>query len=116
MPKRSHATRGRPCMMNRQPARRADADRPDERHLERSRALGFGVAKHEHADADEHEREQRSDVGQVVGLARVADQRPRRHENARKERRHKRDLGLGVKLRRPLGSSPSRAIAKKIRG
>ena len=38
---------------------------------------GFGVAKHEHADADEHEREQRSDVGQIVGLPRIPDQRPR---------------------------------------
>ena len=38
---------------------------------------GSVYAQHEHADADEHEREQRPDVGQVVGLARVADRATR---------------------------------------
>src|SRR3954464_14915151 len=42
--------------------RRADADRPHERHAERTRPIGILVTEHQHADADQHEREQRADV------------------------------------------------------
>ena len=51
---------------------RGDPERsnnPDERHLERTCAVGLLDAQDQHAGADQREREQGPDVGQVVRLA-----------------------------------------------
>ena len=77
-------------------------DGPHERHLERPRTIGLLDAQHQHADADEHEGEQRADVRQIVGLGRVADQRPRRHEQPREQRRRPRDARARMDAGRPL--------------
>ena len=83
MPKRSHAVPRQPVHDEQAAGGRQHAHRPDERHPERPRPIGLLVAQHEHADADQHEGEQRADVRQVVGFRRVADQRPQRDEHAR---------------------------------
>src|SRR5438094_136021 len=49
------------------------------------------MTQHQDTDAHQHEREQGSDVGEVVGLAGIADQGPQAHEDAGDERRDVRD-------------------------
>src|SRR5580704_6756106 len=67
--------------------RSAERNGPDERHSERPRALGFFIPEREDAETDQDEREQRPDVGEVVRLAGIADQRPESHEDAGRDRR-----------------------------
>src|SRR5437868_3457244 len=71
------------------------------RYSEWSRPLGIHIPKHDHPDADQSEREQRSDIRQVISFAGVADQRPEGDEDAGE---HSGDIGcpiLSVYLARP---------------
>src|SRR5437588_7234350 len=61
-------------------------DDPREWHLEWTRTLGLLDAQDEYTHANEHEREQRPDVGEVVGLRRVANERCERHDDTGDER------------------------------
>src|SRR5262245_60199099 len=88
------------------PGGRKDADRPHERHPERSWPAGLGATKHEHADADQHKSEQCSDVCQIVRLTRVADQRPERHEYSSKQRRRPGYARTRMDFRGPLRQQP----------
>ena len=47
---------------------------PDEWHPEWTPALWFGVPKYQHPNADQRERKQRPDIGEIVCLARVTNQ------------------------------------------
>ncbi len=82
------------------------ADPPDERHPERSRAIGLCVSEHQHADANDGERRQRADVGEVVDLVLVGDERTERHDDARDPCRDVRHAPLLAHLRRPRGKKP----------
>ena len=83
MPNRSHACAGKPDHDEQAGGDAKRGNDPDERHLERPRAVGLFDAQHQHAGADQREREQRPDVGQVVGLGRIADQRTPRPPGCR---------------------------------
>jgi len=51
-------------------------------YSEWTRTFWIGVPQHHYPDANQREREQCTDVGQIVRLTRVANQRPERDENA----------------------------------
>src|SRR5579864_830587 len=86
--------------------RRQETDDPGKRHSERPRTFRLLVAQHEDADAHEDEGEERPDVGQVVGLAGVAHERPRCHEDAREQRRRPRDVRARMDPGRPRWQQP----------
>src|SRR5436189_400880 len=82
--------------------RSRDAHEPDEWHLERTRPIGLLVAQHQHADAHDRERRERSDVRQVVDLVLVEHQAAEGHDQAGHDRRDVRRPVLGVDLGGPL--------------
>ena len=79
---------------------------PHERHGERPRPIRLPHPQHEHARADEREREQGPDVGEVVGLRRIADERRHRHDHSGHDRRHVRDAGRRIDPGGPAGQQP----------
>src|SRR6185436_6759178 len=79
---------------------------PDERHPERAATLRLHVSQNQHSDADQREREQRTDVSQVVGLARITDQRPQRDECTGEQSGYVGCPVFSVNLARPNGQQP----------
>ena len=100
-------------MMNRHAATPSGAIDPDERHPERPRPVRLLHAQHQHAGADQREREQRPDVGQIVGLGRVADQRRQRDDDAGHQRRRRTGCASSDRPARPTAAAARRAPSRR---
>src|SRR4029453_5610141 len=61
--------------------RTKQADRPDDGHQERSMTIWFRVPEHQYPDTDDGKRRERSDVGEVVDLVLVSEERAERNDN-----------------------------------
>src|ERR1700687_666855 len=77
-----------------------------EGYSKRTVARWIGVAQHDDADAYERERERRPDIGQVVRLPGVSDERPHRYEYTRENRRNIGRSILSVNLACPVRQQP----------
>src|SRR3954471_13036008 len=101
-PAESYPRKSRETAHHEHAERRADdAHDVNEGHPERPRTRRIGVAEDDHSDADEREREQRSDIGEIVRLASVANQRPERDEHTGEQGRDVRRAILPMDLARP---------------
>src|ERR1051326_7632128 len=60
-----------------------ETHRPDKRNPEWTRSRRITVSKDKHANADEHKSEERSDIGEIISLAGVTDERPRSDNQSR---------------------------------
>src|SRR6202008_1061081 len=76
--------------------------KPYERNPERTAAFRLHMPQHQHTDANEREGEQGTDVGEVVCLTGISDERPDCYEYAGEQRRDVGRAVFPVNLARPV--------------
>src|SRR4051812_19537808 len=83
-------------------ARTRHTNEVDKRHPERSRSFRIDMAQYDYANTHQRKREQRSDIGQVVCLSGITNQRPERDKKSRQHGGDVRRAIFTVNFARPL--------------